>query len=81
MQYVFNVANILQCKWGIIYKNIESLCCLPETTIILKLHFSGKKYRVLEGICLKDLEEWTKKNVDLGVGMEIKSSALSAMLI
>ena len=67
-------------KQSIIYKNIDSLCYLPETTIILKLYFSGKKYRVLEGV-LKDLEEWTKKNVDLGVGMEIKSSPLSAMLI
>ena len=22
-------------KWSIIYKNIESLCCTPETNIIL----------------------------------------------
>ena len=68
-------------KQSIIYKNIDSLCYLPETTIIWKLYFSGKKYRVLEGISLKDQEEWTKKNVDFGVGMEIKSSPLSAMLI
>lgn len=51
------------------YNNIETTFPVEKST------------RVLEGICLKDLKEWTKKNVDLGVGMEIKSSALSAMLI
>ena len=32
----WNIANIYNnCKWSIIYKNIESLCPIPETNMIV----------------------------------------------
>ena len=49
MQYVFNVANILLCKWGIIYKNIESLCCTPETNIILAISYTSINHYEIKG--------------------------------
>ena len=30
-------------KWSIIYKNIKSLCCPPETNIILYINYNLKK--------------------------------------
>ena len=30
-------------KWSIIYKNVESLCCTPETNIMLLIHYLAIK--------------------------------------
>ena len=32
-------------KWNIIYRNIESLGCIPETHIIYQLYFNKKRIR------------------------------------
>ena len=29
-------------KWNIIYRNIKSLCCIPETHIVYQLYFNKK---------------------------------------
>ena len=35
-------------KWSIIYKNIESLCCTPETNKILQINYTSiKKKRIV----------------------------------
>ena len=30
-------------KWSTIYKNIESLCCIPKTNIILYINYTSTK--------------------------------------
>ena len=36
-------------KWNIIYKNIESLCCIPETNIVNQLYFNEKMINKYQG--------------------------------
>ena len=34
-------------KWSIIYKNTESLCCTPETNVILQINYTSIKNKQL----------------------------------
>ena len=34
--------------WNIIYKNIKSVCCTPETNIVSQLYFNKKLFQKLK---------------------------------